>query len=162
MCVIICCGMRCTLAHDENPSGKAGDAQSTWMHCRCPKTWAPHSPALVCVISLMGNKDTNYSSTCPLAPLAEGQANLGRQIWEVSEMKQGIHLFRSCGTARTGSEQRGSCFNARQREESEERPQHFIYQTFMCLTLNWIFFRVCISLPRSQGWKDPSEKCQQR
>lgn len=23
--------------------------------------------------------------------------------------------------------------------KSEERPQHFIYQTLLCLTLNWIF-----------------------
>lgn len=75
--------------------------------------------------------------------------------------KQGAHPRRSKVKAPTGLQQRGSCFSSRQREESKAQPQHFIYQTSLS-HIKLHFCRVCISLPRSQGWKHPSEKCPRR
>lgn len=88
---------------------------------------------------------------------------LGRSLPQMNfwVKKQGAHPHRSKVKARTGLQQRGSCFSSRQREESKAQPQHFIYQTSLS-HIKLHFCRVCISLPRSQGWKHPSEKCPRR
>lgn len=57
--------------------------------------------------------------------------------------------------AQPGSQQRGSCSNSRHREETTTA----LYLPNISVShMKLDFLRACISLPRSQGWRHPSEK----
>lgn len=122
----------------------------TQLHCRCSKILAPQQPCCcpqpfisVCsvLLSLMRNRDMNYSPWCihSLHSLPAGQTNLGRQYlrWTL--------MWRNRGSIHTGARWMLRLVHSREgadsipSRESEEQPQHFIYWTFPCLTLNWIF-----------------------
>ena len=177
MCVIICCRMRCTLVHYENLSRKAGDATNP---CRFTtdvlRSWLPNSPAvthslLFCFVlfSLMRNKDMNYSPQCMHSLDPDGSRWLQvRLTWEGSTFDELPHEETGDPSIQEQCE-RSVCFTAErellqfQAERGKWGTTTALYLPNISLSLIKLdFFRVCISLHRSQGWKHPSEKCWQR
>lgn len=134
--------MSCTLQHRENPSRDSGMPQ---IHADVPSSWTPGSPAgahsPVFIVQAFPR-----STSC--RPGKFGKA--------VPQMNFRIHPHRS--SAWLTAERELLQFQAQRGKPATSTALYLPNISVSHMKLD--FLRACTSLPRSQGWKHPSEKHQ--